>query len=243
LRLGFRDAYDTLGTGVLASLAYALLAGAGLFGGQALGAEAFRSLPGVLPWIGGGTAALLGWALVGGPAAAGVFQFARKTAAREEPEVFDLAWGFRAAFGRSVGLAAVQALGLALAAGNSVFYFAQGSLAPALLGAGFAYAAALWAVACLYQWPLLVQEPEASVLKVVRKSALLVLANPGYTAGLALVCLLLTALLCLTIAGAFLLWAALLAALTTQATRELLRKYGVLGPDPTLDPITDEAEW
>ena len=32
------------------------------------------------------------------------------------------------------------------------------------------------------------------------------------------------------------------AILLTQATRELLRKYGVLGPDPTLDPIMDEVQ-
>ena len=27
----------------------------------------------------------------------------------------------------------------------------------------------------------------------------------------------------------------------TQATRELLRRYGILPPDPTLDPIADET--
>jgi hypothetical protein len=243
LRLGLRDAYDHLGAGVVGSLWFTVLAGAGFFGGQALGARVFGGLPGVLPFLAVTATALLGLALLGGPAAAGLFRFARKAAAREEPEVFDLVWGFRGGLRPATRLAAVQAFATATLAGNAAFYFGQGHLGAVVLGALCAYAGLFWLAACLYQWPLLAQYPAAGVGSAVRKSALLVLGNPGYTAGVLGVLAACAGLAAVTVAGAILVLPGLAAALATQATRELLRRYGLLGPDPTLDPVTQEVEW
>jgi uncharacterized membrane protein YesL len=261
-RLGLRDAYDYLGSMALLSVAWTLVTAFAFFGGQAAGLALFGRLPGLLPGLLAllcAGAAALG---IGGPLLAGVYRFARNAAARREPELFDLAWGFRSAFGRSAALAAVQA-GLALVlVVNCYFYVTRGHPVVVALGAVFGYGLLFWSLMCLYQWPLLVEQTEApaaeSLVSVLKKSALLALDNFGYTLVLALP----APLACLcgwaavgTLAGAAwmviiveasLIAAALLgpgvtAMFLTQATRELLRKYRVLPPDPTLDPMAGET--
>lgn len=240
LRLGFRDTYDYLGSVLVMSLAAALIPMAGLFAGHALGTVLFSALPGSLRTLLTVLTALLVGAAVGGPVAAGLFRFSRNAAARSEPEVFDLGWGLRSALGRSMGLGLIQAIGAALLAGNGYFYLFQRQTVWVVLGAVFGYLLLFWLMMLLYQWPLLIEQDLAPVA-AVRKSALLVLDNFGYSLGVGLVAALLTVLLWGFLVPGVLLWGGAMAVLSTQATRELLRKYGVLGPDPTLDPIAGET--
>jgi uncharacterized membrane protein YesL len=242
LRLGLRDTYDALGAVLLLSLAVgAAVAMAGL-GGQTLAAMLFSALPGSLPGLlsvaGGG----LALALVGGPLAAGLFRYARNVAARQEPDLFDLGWGYRAALGRSLRLAGVQMLVGMVLAGDALFFLTRGQPVVVGLGAIFGYLCLFWCLMSLYAWPLLAEDETGRVRSVLRKSALLVLDNFPYTLLLALFLLVLSVLLWGTVIGGAILWAGSMAMFQTQATRELLRKYGVLGPDPTLDPISAEAE-
>lgn len=240
LKLGFRDTYDYLGTVLLLSLGSALLPLAGALGGHALGTVLFAALPERLGGLLSALLALAGWAAVWGPTAAGHFRFSRNAAARAEPEIFDLAWGFRTAPRRAIGLGLIQALGVALLAGNAYFYLIQRHPLFAVLGATFLYALAFWLLALIYQWPLLVEQ-ELSPAAAIRKSALLVLDNFGYTLGVGLVLGFLALLLWSLVVPGVLLWGGASAFIQTQATRELLRRYGVLPPDPTLDPIADET--
>jgi uncharacterized membrane protein YesL len=182
----------------------------------------------------------MGLVAVSSPVTAGVFRYTHHAAARLEPELFDLAWGFRGGFGRSVGLGAWQALGAVVLAGNCYFYLLQRGPVLVVIGAVFGYLLGYWLLACLYQWPLLVEQ-ELSPPAAIKKSALLVLDNFPYTLGLGLVVALLTVLCWVTVLGGVLFWAGTAAMFLTQGTRELLRKYGVLGPDPTLDPMADET--
>ncbi len=114
-----------------------------------------------------------------------------------------------------------------------------------VLGALFGYLLVFWLLMMQYQWPLLVvQEAEPKPPRAgaaIRKSALLALDNLGFTMGIATVCLVISVLLWVTLVAAALLWLGAMAMLQTQATRELLRRYDVLPPDPTLDPIADEV--
>jgi uncharacterized membrane protein YesL len=240
LRLGLRDTYDYLGAVLLLSGVWSITATTALLGGQAVGRAVFGALPGLLPLLLTTLAALAGLALAGGPLLAGVFRFARNAAARREPEVFDLAWGFRSALGSSLRLAAVQILGALLLAANGYFYISQRQPLLVVVGAMFGYALAFWGMMSLYQWPLLAEQ-EIPVGRVIRKSALLVLDNFAFSFVLGTVCLVLTLLLWVTMAGGLLLWAGMVGMLLTQAARELLRRYGVLPPDPTLDPIAEET--
>ncbi len=240
LRLGFRDTYDYLGAVLVMSLAAALIPMAGMFGGYAAGTALSSPFPDRLSALLAILMALLGGAAVGGPVAAGLYRFSRNAAARSEPEVFDLGWGFRSALGRSVGLGLIQALGAALLAGNGYFYLFQRQTVWVVLGAIFGYLLLFWLLMLLYQWPLFIEQDLAPVA-AVRKSALLVLDNFGYSLGVGLVAALLSVLLWAFLVPGVLLWGGAMALISTQATRELLRKYGVLGPDPTLDPIADET--
>jgi hypothetical protein len=266
LRLGLRDTYDYLGSVVLLSLVCSALAAAAALGGQSLGLGLFKGLPGMLPQVVSTLAGLAGLVLVGGPLAAGLFRFARNAAARQEPEVYDLAWGFRTVPGLSLSLAAVQVLAALVLAGNCYFYAAQRHPGLVVLGALFGYGLVFWALLSCYTWPLLAEQPfphprdagdrergDASTPpppstrprggagRIFKKSALLVLDNLGYTAALALVLLVLSIVLWLTVVGGLLLWPGSMAMFLSQATRELLRKYDLLPPDPTLDPISSEV--
>ena len=109
--------------------------------------------------------------------------FARKAAAREEPDLFDLAWGFRGALGRSLALAAVQVYGLLLLSANCWFYLSHRSLPLVILGAAQCYLALFWLAMILYQWPLLAEQ-EIPTRQIVRKSALLALDNAPFTLAL-----------------------------------------------------------
>ena len=110
-----------------------------------------------------------------------------------------------------------------------------------ILGAAQCYLALFWLAMILYQWPLLAEQ-SIPTRQIIRKSALLVLDNAPFTLGVLALVAVLTVALWFSVVGAVLLWAGVLAMLTTQATRELLRKYDVLPPDPTLDPMAEETE-
>lgn len=241
LRLGARDTYDHLGAILLISLIWTLSVGSGVVGGQAAGIILFSGLAPQLTLLLSLLLAGVGLVVIGSPLTAGVFRYTRNAAARQEPELFDLAWGFRHALGRTLGLGALQAVGVLLLAGNSYFYVLQRWPVLVVVGAVFGYLLLFWSLTCLYQWPLLVEQ-ELSPVAAIKKSALLLLDNFPYTLGLGLVLVLLTAICWATVLGGAVLWVGLAAMFLTQATRELLRKYGVLGPDPTLDPGADEEE-
>jgi len=246
LRLGFRDTYDHLGTVVLMSVAWALISAAGFFGAQSAAFRLFIGLPGQLPALLSLLGGLAGVALTAGPFTAGTFRYARNAAARREPEIFDLGWGFRSALASSVALSAVQLAGAVLLGANALFYVIQRHPLGLVVGAFFGYALAFWLLTCLYQWPLLVgqsgTERPAPMPTVLKKSALLVLDNFAFTLALGAVVLVLTAALWAAVVPACVLWAGTLAVVLTQAIRELLRKYELLPPDPTLDPMSGEVE-
>lgn len=241
LRQGFRDTYDHLGTVLLISLLCSLTGGAAMAGAQAVGDALFGTLRPALAALLAGAAAAAGLLLVGAPLAAGSFRYARNAAARREPEVFDLAGGFHAALGTSLGLGALQGMGVLLLAGNAAFYLSGRHPVGVVIGASFGYMLAFWLLACLYQWPLLAEQ-ELTPLRAVKKSALLVLDNFPYTLGLALVLGVISLGLWLSVIGGVLLWGGVTAMLLTHATRELLRKYRVLPPDPEWDPGGEDED-
>lgn len=240
LRLGARDTYDHLGALLVVSLAWALLVGAGVAGGQSAAMALFSAAPPRLGALASVALCGLGFLAVGSPITAGVFRYTRQAAARQEPELFDLAWGFRRGLLPAWGLGLLQAGGAILLAGNCYFYLLQRWPVLVVIGAVFGYLLGFWLLAALYQWPLLVEQ-ELAPVAALKKSALLVLDNFPYTLGLGLVVAVLTVICWITILGGVLLWSGAAAMLLTHATRELLRRYGILGPDPTLDPIAGET--
>ena len=240
LRLGLRDTYDYLGAVLLISILYSVAVTLAAMGGQAVAAALFQALPAQLRFLLTVFCMVLGAVLAGGPLAAGIFRFARNAANRQEPELFDLRWGFRRELRRSLMLGAIQAFGGLVLAGNAFFYITLRQPVAIVLGALFLYGLAFWGLMLLYQWALLA-EGEPRLRGILRKSALLALDNFGYSLFFGAVRLVFTVVSWGTMIVGALLWAGASAMITTQATRELLRRYDILPPDPTLDPIAGET--
>lgn len=240
LRLALRDCWDHLGVLLLASLLTPLLVSSAVAAGVWAASSLAGGLPGQLPFLASLLLAQLCVALVLGPLAGGLFRYCRNAAARSEPELLDLLWGIRDAPGLCLRLALLQGYVLLLLGLNCAFYFTWRSLPGYLLGMLTLYGLLFWLVTSLYHWPFVAQG-ETRVRQIVRKSALLVLDNGLYSLGLALAWVFLAALLWMIVLPGALLWGGCSAMLATQAGRELLRKYGVLPPDPTLDPIAEET--
>ncbi len=239
LRLGFRDAYDHIGAGLLLSFLVSAGGAAALTGGwtlgQSLGANLGRAAALLLPPILG----FLGLVLVGAPLTAGLYYYCRRACAREEPALTDLVWAFRAGLRPALLLGGLHGFALVVAGGSCLFYLAANHPL-AMLGAAVAlYVFCFTLLMGVYAWPVLVEPsamPNPSGLVALRKGALLALDNPGYTLRLVLVLAPLVAACWISVAGAVVLMPAGMAFLATQATRELLRRYKMLPEDPTLMP-------
>lgn len=240
LRVALRDCWDHLGVLLLASLLTPILASSAVAAGFWAASAMASELPGQLPFLASLLLAQFCLALALGPLAGGLFRFCRNAAARSEPEMLDLLWGFRDAPGLCLRLALLQGGVLLLLGVNCAFYFTWRSLPGYLLGMLTLYGLLFWLATSLYHWPLVAQG-ETRVRTIIRKSALLVLDNGLYSLGLALAWVLLAIVLWMVVLPGALLWGGCSAMLATQATRELLRKYGILPPDPTLDPMADET--
>ncbi len=238
-----RGVYDHLGVSLLASFGWVFVAASLLLGWREVmvgtGLLAGRGIP-LLPVAGGVTALVAAWVLLMGPLTAGVYRYARNAAASAEPELLDLLWGFRSALRRAMGLSFTQLVVTSVLAADCLFLAAQRSVALMVLGVVFGYLSLYWLLAGLYQWPLLA-ELEIGVLAVLRKSALLVLDNLVFTVVIGLFAIILTIVCWGFLLPALILWPATMAFLQTYALRALLRRYGLLPPEPVFDPEEDRG--
>lgn len=239
LRLTIRDCWDHLGPVLLSSLvlpaaalsavSFAFWAASGLFAG----------LPGILPWLGLVVTAHLAISIVLGPCLAGLHYFCWSAAARSEPEPANLAWGFIEQAGASIRLAWLQGLGLWILALNVAYYFTWRSLAGYSLGMISAYALVFWLLCCAIQWPLWIENQAHG--SSLRRAALLVLDNLWFCLAFGILLAAFSILLWIFVLPGLLLAAGAGAMFATHAAREMLRKYRLLPPDPTLDPAAAET--
>lgn len=166
--------------------------------------------------------------VVTAPAAtAGLSYLARRIAAEEDARLGDFWVGFRRDFIPSLKVGAFTVAVAALLWFNIDFY---GHLREGLAVGGTALATLLiWCGAFLllmhaHLHPLLAGG-ERSLRRLLKKSALLVLDNPGFTLGITLQALVLTAVCVVTGVGLLLILAGLIATLHATGHRELLKKY------------------
>jgi uncharacterized membrane protein YesL len=181
------------------------------------------------------------WTLVVGPLTGGLFGYVRELVAHEHPVWTDLGRHIREAHGASARLALVQAVLTPLLATDAFFFLSQRALGAKVTGLLFLYPLLFWLLALAYQWPLLAEQRQGA-WSAVKKSALLVLDNPGRTLLLGLLGALFSVVCAGTLVALPLLWAGTLAFVQTEATRALLRKYGLLAPEPEAEP-GPEAGW
>jgi uncharacterized membrane protein YesL len=248
---GLRGAYDYLGSTLLLSVVWCLVALAATLGGWSLGlgvqgargrelaswvlegahVAGLGAVPGDLGrFMLAAVAPLMLWSLVVAPVTGGLFGYVREIVAHEHPVWTDLGPRIRAEYAPAVRLGMIQAALTALLATDAFFFLSQGALGAKVVGLLFIYPLMFWLLAVQYQWALLVEQ-RLGACSAVKKSALLVLDNPSRTLLLGMLSGALTLLCVGTVVGLLLVWAGTVAFLQTEATRALLRKYGVLPPE------------
>ncbi len=172
--------------------------------------------------------------VVTAPAAtAGLSYLARRVAAEEETHISDFWVGFRRDFVPSLKLGAFTLAVAALFWFNADFY---GRLRGGLAFGGTALATLLvWSGAFLllmhaHLHPLLAGG-ERGLARLLKKSALLALDNPGFTVGITLQAFVLAVICLVTGIGLLLILASLHATLLATGHRELLKKYFPQSPE------------
>lgn len=188
--------------------------------------------------VAGQGAFLAGWILFG-PITAGVWSAMVGIADRRPVRLQELPAAVRGQWMTGLLLVLVDgALGWLLIA-NVRFYLTStagmlGRTLPALAGLRVGHLVAfvwlapllLWALAQLYALPLLIAE-RRGIGSALRRAALLVVDNIGFTLVLTALIVVLTGLLVLTGIGPFVLLPGIVAVLTTNATRALLARYEI----------------
>jgi hypothetical protein len=244
MRWGVREAWDRLGSVLGVSLTWMLLLTVPLAVG--------RALPPAWPGTVRAGIVILMMALILSAPAAGAFTVAHLACAREEVSYLDFWRGAGRLFGPATCLGLLHTAVRSVFAVNLWFYVS--------LGHGFGVAATLvclyallfWEMMAIYHFPLLVaqeagvfDEPgrraKRGVLAVLRRAFYLALGDSLFTVGLLAVVLTVTVLYALTAVLPALLWLGTVAFLTTQATRALLVKYGILPPPMTEGPVPEDG--
>ena len=166
---------------------------------------------------------------------AALFHLGRKIAAGEEVTVRDFLIGFRVHFVPSLKAGAFTLAAVAVVWVNVDFYSHFGgraTLPGMLLAATMVWVGAFVTLMHVHVLPLIVHG-ERSLRAALRKSALLVLDNPGFTIGIAVQALSVAVLSVITGAGLVLALGSFLAVLLTTGHRELLKKYFPDSPEAT----------
>ncbi len=182
--------------------------------------------------------------VVTAPAAtAALFQVAGKIVRREEVSVRDFFRGFRSLFLPGLKFGAFTALAAVVFWVAIDFYASLGGRAtlPGMFIAGaFIWAAAFLLLMQVHAFPLIARGDQA-LLTILRKSALLILDNVGYSIGIAIQALAVAVLCIATGAGLVLIVGSLLAVLLTAGHHELLKRY--FPPDPGSEAPPESRSW
>lgn len=183
---------------------------------------------------------------------AGAFWTAHLVCIHEEVSYLDYWRGIGRLFGPATRLGLIHLVVFGLFAVNLTFYLRLGAWIGGLAALLCLYMLLLWGMMAVYHLPVLVAQ-EAGVfdipdrrakrgaIAVLRRAFFLALGDPFYTIGLLAVALLLTLLMAALAVPLALLWPGTIALLTTQATRALLVKYGVLSPPPPAAPKEEDT--
>ncbi len=146
-------------------------------------------------------------------------------------------------------LALLQTLGSAAVGANLAFYASVRSPLGIALAVAFAYGAALWLLACCYQWPLLIagergiikreDARKPSLTSVIRNSLVLILIAPGHSMGLGAVAAATLLPLIASGAGLVLVAPALSAFMFTHCVRDHMIRLEMLPPPDEGEPVAD----
>ena len=250
-----RLAWDRIGLVMALSLTWALL--------LCLPLAAGRLFPAALPPPARDACTALAAALMLSAPAAGIFRVSYLLCSHDEVSYLDVWRGAWQLFGLATRLGLIHMAVYGLLAVNLWFYLRLGHLIGIAAAILCLYALLFWSMMALYHLPVLAAQeagifdtPERQARRgigsVLRRAFFLALGDPFYTFGLLAAILLIPALavlvlflrvqalLALMAVLWVLLWPGVITLMTTQATRALLIKYGVLPPPSNESPVPDE---
>ncbi|HLJ56144.1 MAG TPA: hypothetical protein VKT77_13980 [Chthonomonadaceae bacterium] len=181
---------------------------------------------------------------------AGAFALAHRIASHREAAYGDLWRDGVAHFGAALRLQYAQVAVTSLLVTALVFY-ARIPAWPARAAVSLCgYVLLLWLMMLAVQWPLFILQESGALddadrrarrgaIAAIRRSAFLALGRPFFSAALLAAAALITVAMAATAVLPAILWAGVMAMLTTIATRALLVEYGVLPPPPAQEPVPD----
>ena len=228
-----RDAYDHLGLTVVVSFIMAAIVA-----GLAYGTQIGGNFPPVvlLPLL---FAFLL---LVIGPFCVGIFTLAHNIVYNQQPGIGDLLDGYRKSLWTAIKWSALNLAIGAILIGDTVLFIGLTRQSKSWFGPAIvtAYLLIFWGMTLIYQLPILIYQ-RPSALNVLKKSALLVLDNLGFTAVVFFAIIAFT-ILCAApkFVGMPIIYFGAVPILCTRATRELLVRYALAPEEREPDPVGDE---
>ncbi len=173
----------------------------------------------------------LGALILIGPATAGVvYLFKIIIVDEDNAEVRDYLVGFKQFFKQSAGVFLLDILIGAVLVADIVLAFRAGTEASKIflvMAVIIFYMILFWAMMQLYLFPLLVTQ-NIGTIEIFKKSALLVVDNPGFTIVLGLVLLVLIAIFVVTTVGVLILLAGTVAVFECNALKALIARYDEL---------------
>ncbi|MEW5866379.1 MAG: hypothetical protein AB1774_05900 [Bacillota bacterium] len=220
VRGSLADAYGYLGTVVLLSLAWFAWLACAAF----VLSFFIRSFVAMVPVV----------LVVAAPPAGAAFHVTGLILNGRDAVARDFVIGLRKFFLRSLGVMAAHVGVLGVVVVDIVWFLTRPGMAVKVIGGLWLYALLFLAMMTPYYFPIMVQQ-DAGLRKILKRAALLVLANPLYSLVILVFEVAITAL-CVFLAPAFsLLYMGVIAFAGNRATRMLFEKYGVLSDNEEHD--------
>jgi uncharacterized membrane protein YesL len=247
LKFGIRAVWDSLGLVCAVSLTMFVAFTIPVYLGYAI--SRIVTVPPMLSVIG----AVAFWAMAISPIFGGCCYLAAKIIDHDEPGYADLWTGFARLYVRFALLGLIQISVAAALAVNILFYLRFGSPAWLILAVVFIYLLGFWMLNCQYHFPLIVSADfgwitletvgPARLGAAFRNALVMVMASPGYSIGLLVTLIVVTAILAISGVGMAMLGAGLIGLLTIQATRDHLVRFGLIPQQPDPGDSAPNDAW
>ena len=177
-----------------------------------------------------------------GPLCVGAFTLAHNIVYRQQPGIGDLLDGCQKSFWTAIKWTALNLVIGAVLIGDTALFIGLTRQSKSWFGPAIvtAYLLIFWGMTLIYQLPILIYQ-RPSVPSVLKKSALLVLDNLGFTVVVFFAIIAFT-ILCAApkFVGLPLVYFGAVPILCTRAARELLVKYALAPEEREPEPVEDE---
>lgn len=223
IRRALGDYYDRLGLTVLGSIVLLVP----LMIATTLGGVLDRFIPRAIATV---LVALLAWYGVSFAWAGNVLQ-AHRIAAFEDPGIDAYGQLFRRYGTGILKLASIQLVITLVVLLDTAFFLHQRFWVMQIAGVITAYILLLWSMMILWHYPFLIYE-NGKTLRILKKSALVVMDNAFFTAAALFVTIAGGILLTVSVVGAPLAFGGVLSCFVVRAHRECLKKYEMAEDEP-----------